>query len=114
MNLLIGAQNLVHEGSKNYGSARRALASVKDPNAEAILKASRAYGGSEGTVKPVEAPRDRHHEHFGLFLVSCTGADIRPLPNGVQIYADDRVDFHPLPAQSSPRRSHRRTLCRRN
>ena len=88
---------------KNYGSARRALASVKDPTAEARLKASRAYGGSEGTVKPDEAPRDRHHEHFGLFLVSCTGADIRPLPNGVQIYADDRVEFHPLPAPRVPR-----------
>ena len=30
----------------------------------------------------------RAHEHFGVLVASCERADLRPLPEGVWIYAD--------------------------
>lgn len=87
----------------NYGAARRALAGAKDPAAEAGIKANRAYGGPDGARRPDAAPTDRHHEHFGLFIISCPGADIRPLPDGVRVYGDHQVDFQALTHPAVPR-----------
>lgn len=87
----------------DYGAARRALKKIGSPEAEAALKADRAYGGPAGAGMPAAAPADRSHEQFGLFVVSCDGGDIRPLPDGVQIYANDARTFHPLPAPAVPR-----------
>jgi len=87
----------------NYGAARRALAGAKDPAAEAGIKANRAYGGPDGARRPDAAPTDRHHEHFGLFIISCPGADIRPLPDGVRVYGDHQVDFQALTPPAVPR-----------
>ena len=87
----------------NYGAARRALAGAKDPAAEAGIKANRAYGGLDGARRPDAAPTDRHHEHFGLFIISCPGADIRPLPDGVRVYGDHQVDFQALTPPAVPR-----------
>lgn len=87
----------------NYGAARRALAGAKDPAAEAGIKANRAYGGPDGARRPDAAPTDRHHEHFGLFIISCPGADIRPLPDGVRVYEDHQVDFQALTPPAVPR-----------
>lgn len=87
----------------NYGAARRALAGAKDPAAEAGIKANRAYGGPDGARRPDAAPTDRHHEHFGLFIISCPGADIRPLPDGVRVYGDHQVNFQALTPPAVPR-----------
>lgn len=87
----------------SYGAARRALKEIGSPVAEAALKADRAYGGPAGVSLPAVAPADRSHEQFGLFVVSCEGADIRPMPDGVQVYADDDRKFLPLPAPDVPR-----------
>jgi phthalate 4,5-cis-dihydrodiol dehydrogenase len=87
----------------NYGAARRALAGAKDPAAEAGIKANRAYGGPDGARRPDAAPTDRHHEHFGLFIISCPGADIRPLPDGVRVHGDHQVDFQALTPPAVPR-----------
>ena len=87
----------------NYSAARRALAGAKDPAAEAGIKANRAYGGPDGARRPDAAPTDRHHEHFGLFIISCPGADIRPLPDGVRVYGDHQVDFQALTPPAVPR-----------
>ena len=96
----------------NYGAARRALAATAaDPAAEAAMKAGRAYGGPDGATRPDAAPRGRQHEHFGLFVVSCPGADIRPLPDGVKIYGDDAVAFHPLDPPDVPRAEVIDELC---
>ena len=38
------------------------------------------------------------HQHFGSVIVSCEHADLRPLPHGVMIYADDKRWLDPLPA----------------
>lgn len=87
----------------NYGAARRALAEIGSPAAEAALKAERAYGGPAGANLPDAAPADRQHEHFGLFVVSCERGDIRPMPDGVRVYADDARRQISLPAPSVPR-----------
>ena len=88
----------------NYGAARRVLSELGSPAAEAALKADRAYGGPVGAEMPTTAPADKTHEHFGLFVVSCERGDIRPQPDGVQVYADDVKEFTPLPVPDVPRR----------
>jgi phthalate 4,5-cis-dihydrodiol dehydrogenase len=77
-----------------YGEARRALTAE-----EVSLKNARNYGGPQfkDTLPPVA------HQHFGVFIVSCEKADLRPLPNGVMIYADGEKHLEPLPAPTIPR-----------
>ena len=77
-----------------YGTARRGLIAE-----EVSLKNARNYGGPQfkETLPPVA------HPHFGVFIVSCEKADLRPLPNGVMIYADGEKHLEPLPAPTIPR-----------
>ena len=77
-----------------YGAARRLLLGTK----ESALKAARNYGGPE--FKPSEA---QFHEHFGPLIVSCDKADLRPLPNGIMIYADGERRLEPLAPPKAPR-----------
>jgi len=77
-----------------YGSARRALAG-RD---ELKFKAARNYGGPE--FKSSEA---QFHEHFGPIIVSCDKADLRPLPDGVMVYADGERRLEPLAPTGAPR-----------
>lgn len=84
---------------ESYGAARRALAAVASPEEEAALKNSRAYGLA--TISAAAAPVA--HNHFGPVLVSCDGADLRPLPDGVMIYDNERRWLDPLPAPQVPR-----------
>ena len=83
-----------------YGAARRALAPVSTPEEEAALKEKRAFGTS-ATVAGRTAPAA--HNHFGHFLVSCDEADLRPMADGVRVYANDREWLDPLPAPAVPR-----------
>jgi phthalate 4,5-cis-dihydrodiol dehydrogenase len=84
-----------------YGAARAALRSATSPEIEATLKAARNYGGPD--YKPATPPADLQHQHFGLLVVSCDKADLRPLPSGVMIYADTEQRFEPLPPPVVPR-----------
>jgi phthalate 4,5-cis-dihydrodiol dehydrogenase len=77
-----------------YGGARKLLAAGD----ESALKASRNYGGRDHSP-----PASSFHQHFGVFIVSCDRADLRPLPEGVMIYADGERRFDPLPAPRTPR-----------
>lgn len=83
----------------DYGGARRKLASIESAQAEARLKAAGTYGGpayqppSRGKTS---SPATRH-QHFGPFIVSCEQADLRPLPDGVFVYANARKEHRPLP-----------------
>jgi phthalate 4,5-cis-dihydrodiol dehydrogenase len=83
-----------------YGAARRALQRLNGPDGEAALKAARTYGGA-GFTPPSDEPR--HHEHFGLTVVSCDRADLRPTPKGVMIYEDFAQRLDPLPRPNIPR-----------
>jgi phthalate 4,5-cis-dihydrodiol dehydrogenase len=76
-----------------YGTARKILSGD-----EMKLKNNRNYGGKEYRTTTPTA-----HQHFGLFVVSCDKADLRPLPNGVMIYADSEQRLERLPPPQVPR-----------
>jgi len=78
---------------RDYGGARQRLARVPTPASEAAAKAARGFGGS-----PVATPEVAAYEHFGFVLACCDRADVRPTPDGVTVYRDDKVEFEPLPA----------------
>jgi phthalate 4,5-cis-dihydrodiol dehydrogenase len=65
---------------------------------ELLVKNNRNYGGKEYRTTTAAA-----HQHFGLFVVSCEKADLRPLPHGVMIYADSEQRLEKLPAPQVPR-----------
>ena len=79
-----------------YGEARKVLASTPD---EAQLKSARSYGNRDDA--PPVGPA--LHEHFGVVVVSCDRADLRPLPRGVMIDGDTAQRLDPLPAPAVPR-----------
>ncbi|HET8597925.1 MAG TPA: Gfo/Idh/MocA family oxidoreductase [Castellaniella sp.] len=85
-----------------YGEARRRLHAIRSPAEEARLKAARTYGGPDYTP-PRREPEARRHQHFGPVIVSCERGDIRPLPDGLSIYADERHTFIPLGTTAVPR-----------
>ncbi|HEX5767786.1 MAG TPA: Gfo/Idh/MocA family oxidoreductase [Burkholderiales bacterium] len=77
-----------------HAMARRALAGD-----ELALKSARNYGGPQFE----EAIPPAAHQHFGVFILSCEKADLRPLSNGVMIYADEERRFDPLQPPILPR-----------
>ena len=85
----------------DYGAARRRLAALAEPGAEARLKAAGTYGGPE--YRPPAPDTTALHQHFGPVIVSCERADLRPLPSGVMVYGDRQRAHHPLPAPAVPR-----------
>jgi len=89
-----------------YGKAREALASAAAPDAELALKTARNYGGASADALPPVA-----HNQFGLVIVSCERADLRPLPNGVMIYDDRGEHLDALPAPAIPRAEVVDELC---
>jgi phthalate 4,5-cis-dihydrodiol dehydrogenase len=76
-----------------YGMARKTLRGE-----EMVLKNDRNYGGKD--FKKIEPAA---HQHFGVVIASCEKADLRPLPNGVMIYADTEQRLEPLPPPEIPR-----------
>lgn len=93
-----GTGELGHAAQAEYAAARRQLASLAVPEAEA--KSARNYGGSnEKPAAPVVA-----HEHFGPVLVSCDRGDIRPMPNGVWVHGEFESRVERLPPPAVPRR----------
>ncbi|RXT55835.1 4,5-dihydroxyphthalate dehydrogenase [Bosea sp. Tri-44] len=86
---------------ESYGTARRGLAQVSTPEEEAALKNTRTYGVANSSVAAL--PAALGHNHFGPVTVCCEQADLRPLAEGVMIYADDRRWLEGLPAPTVPR-----------
>ncbi len=84
-----------------YGAARAALGGVASPAEEAALKQRRAYGPAG--AEAFEAGADMSHNHFGLVIASCERADLRPMPHGVVVHADDRRYTVDIPAPAVPR-----------
>jgi phthalate 4,5-cis-dihydrodiol dehydrogenase len=87
--------------AEDYGQARKRLAAVANPAEEARLKNQSTYGGPT-YVRSAGAPPP-FHQHFGPMIVSCERADLRPVPDGVWVYADDERLHHELPAPAVPR-----------
>jgi phthalate 4,5-cis-dihydrodiol dehydrogenase len=95
--------------ANQHGSARRNLKRAANADQETALKHARNYGGA-AYPKQAAAPAPagdtdgaRWHEHFGLILVSCERADLRPLPTGVMVYDDTEARLDPLPRPEVPR-----------
>ena len=65
---------------------------------ELAQKRARNYGGSQ-----FAPPQGAAHQHFGVFIVSCEKADLRPLPEGVMIYGDVERRLEPLARPSIAR-----------
>lgn len=87
--------------SERYGTARAALSAATTPEAEIALKNRRAYGpAGVDAFQGEDAPA---HNHFGLILAICERADLRPMPQGVMIYADQERRLDPLPRPEVPR-----------
>jgi phthalate 4,5-cis-dihydrodiol dehydrogenase len=95
----IGEMGAAKDQSR-YGAARQALRSAAD--GEAALKNARAYGGPDYKAPP-GASDARQHQHFGMLLVSCERADLRPLPFGVVVYGETESRLEPLAAPTVPR-----------
>lgn len=76
-----------------YGEARSRL-----KGDETALKNARNYGGAA-----FAPPKGEAHQHFGVVIVSCEKADLRPLPTGVMIYGDSERKLEPLPPPRYPR-----------
>jgi phthalate 4,5-cis-dihydrodiol dehydrogenase len=79
-----------------YGEARKRLAAADD---ESALRHARGYGGRDAAPPAGSAL----HEHFGVVVVSCERADLRPLPHGVVIHGDTEQRLEPLPPPAVPR-----------
>ena len=82
-----------------YGIARKSLAALRDPAAEAHAKGARNYGGP--AYRPAHG--ETWHEHFGFIVVSCERGDLRPTPRGVEVYGDNERRFEALEPPVIPR-----------
>ena len=86
---------------QDYGTARRRLKSAGNAQEEARLKNESTYGGP--TYRPPAPAAPAHHQHFGPVLVSCERGDLRPMPDAVWVYGDDRKERIALETPKVPR-----------
>lgn len=96
----IGEMGQQRDGA-TYGEARRKLQGL-DPVQEAALKNGRAYGTTVSAAEMRAAPPQAYN-HFGLVVVSCERGDLRPMPNGVEVFGDTERYFESLPPPDVPR-----------
>jgi phthalate 4,5-cis-dihydrodiol dehydrogenase len=89
------------DGDASYGRARRALRNVRTTAEEIDMKNRRAYGPAGLDAFRIDA--DVAHNHFGLVVVSCERADLRPTPQAVVVYGDDTRRVEQLPPPKIPR-----------
>lgn len=87
-------------GQKKEPYAAAARSDFASAAEEATYKIARSYGGAsyKATTAPMVA-----HNHFGTLLVSCEGADLRAMPNGVVIYENGAARLDELAPPSVPR-----------
>jgi phthalate 4,5-cis-dihydrodiol dehydrogenase len=85
----------------SYGRARQALRQATTVAEEIEMKNRRAYGLAGSDAFRVGG--DISHNHFGLVVVSCERADLRPMPRAVMVYGDDARHVEELAAPKIPR-----------
>jgi phthalate 4,5-cis-dihydrodiol dehydrogenase len=93
----------VPKDASRYGAGRKTLQALSSSEEELKLRTARAYGGDNtaATFRPDLAKL--WHQHFGTVIVSCERADLRPLPNGIMVYDDQRQYLDELPQPAVPR-----------
>ena len=97
----VGELGRAKDPKASYGNARRALARATTQEKELALKEARNYGGPD--YAPPAISEGLLHQHFGVVLVCCERADLRPLPSGVMIYEDGARRLDALPPPKVPR-----------
>lgn len=95
-----GFGEMGHRKAHGWHGQSRALLRTMDAGEEARFKAARGYGGDR--YQYVQQ-RPEAFQHFGEFLVSLDGADLRPLPGGVEIHGDEAVHTLALAPPAIPR-----------
>jgi phthalate 4,5-cis-dihydrodiol dehydrogenase len=89
------------DGEASYGRARRTLRKATGVADEIAMKNARAYGPTGGDA--FGAASELTHNHFGLVVVSCERADLRPLPHGVMVYGDETRHLEEVSPPTIPR-----------
>jgi len=84
-----------------YGSGRAILRMAATRDEEIALKNRRAYGPAGIEAFGSDAPLE--HNHFGLVVVSCEKADLRPMSRRIVICGDDCRIIENLPSPEVPR-----------
>jgi phthalate 4,5-cis-dihydrodiol dehydrogenase len=84
-----------------HGAARRRLRQAADAQEEARLKNESTYGGP--SYRAPQAAAGAWYQHFGPVVVSCEGADLRPVPDGVWVYGHEQKTHVDLPQPAVPR-----------
>ena len=89
------------DGAASYGRARQALQKATSVADEITMKNARAYGPSGRDAFRTDG--ELAHNHFGLIVVSCERADLRPSPHGVMVYGDKTRHLDEIPSPKIPR-----------
>ncbi|MEW6451301.1 MAG: Gfo/Idh/MocA family oxidoreductase [Pseudomonadota bacterium] len=85
----------------SYGTARKLLRTASTIEDEIALKNRRAYGPA-GT-EAFQPSGQLDHNHFGLVVVSCERADLRPTPREIIIHGDDERTIESIRRPDIPR-----------
>ena len=96
-----GELGQMRDGEASYGRARLNLRKATTPADEIAMKNARAYGPAGSDAFRIDG--EPAHNHFGLVVVSCERADLRPLPHGVMVYGDKTRHLDELPGPKIPR-----------
>ena len=87
--------------SKNpdhYGAARSKLSAIGHQSEEIALKNDYNYGGQKySSPLSTQTENSPWHQHFGSLIISCTKADLRPMPHKIMIYNDKQRQSLDLP-----------------
>ena len=89
------------DGGVTYGRARANLQKATSIADEIAMKNARAYGPSGRDA--FQTGGELSYNHFGLVVVSCERADLRPTPQGVMVYGDKTRHLDELPSPKIPR-----------
>jgi phthalate 4,5-cis-dihydrodiol dehydrogenase len=84
-----------------HQATRQKRISEADEMREVRQKAERNYGGSSYTPTAMQAPAG--FQHFGPVLVSCSQADLRLTPQGVEVHDVNGIQLVPCVAMEVPR-----------
>ncbi len=90
----------------SYGAMRKQLRHAANAQDEIALKNARNYGGRSYVAAAGVSGRPlapAWHQHFGAVIICCERGDLRPLPNGVMVYADADAYLEPLSEPTIPR-----------
>jgi phthalate 4,5-cis-dihydrodiol dehydrogenase len=93
-------QNWIGEMGRRKEPYAQARAALPQGDNEAAFKNERNYGGAAYKAQSDQATA---YQQFGLFIVSCERADLRPMADSVMIYRNGTARRDALPPPRVPR-----------